>query len=152
MKLPIFGSLNKTTSVAVFARTFGSLLSSGVNILEAVDVVKASMDNQVYKDILTVMKEDIEKGNSLADSMKKYPEYFSPFEVRVLSIGERTGEVANGLLSIAEFYEKRTYDALSGLSTAIEPIILVFMGGVVVVVALSVITPIYGMLSGIQGI
>jgi len=152
MRMPLFGNLVKTTSVATFARTLGSLLSSGVNILESVDVVKASMDSQVYKDILSVMKEDIEKGNSIADSMKKFPDYFSPFEVRVLSIGERTGEVASGLLSIAEFYEKRTFDALGGLSTAIEPIILVIMGGVVVVVALSVITPIYGMLSGVQGL
>lgn len=149
LRIPIFGPLNRSVNVAVFARTFGSLLVSGVNILESVDVVKASLSNETYKVLMDTIREDISVGNTLADSMKKFPKSFSPFEVRVLSISERTGEIAQGLQNIAEFYENKVYTLLSGLSSAIEPMILIFMGGVVVVVALSVITPIYQLLSGV---
>lgn len=149
LKLPIFGPLARAVNVATFARTFGSLLASGVNILESVDVVKSSMSNESYKVILDTIKEDLLKGNTLADSMKKFPESFSPFEIRVLSISERTGEIAQGLQNIAEFYENKVYGLLSGLSSAIEPVILLFMGGVVVAVALSVITPIYQLLGNV---
>lgn len=149
LKIPIFGPLNRARNVAIFARTFSSLLSSGVNILESADVVKSSMTNEIYRHIIDVIKEDLSVGNTLADSMKKFPESFSPFEIRVLSISDRTGEVAEGLAGIAEFYENKVYGLLGGLSSAIEPILLLSMGGIVVVVALSVITPIYQLLSNV---
>ncbi|MBL8014783.1 MAG: type II secretion system F family protein [Candidatus Doudnabacteria bacterium] len=152
LKFPIIGGINKSLNVALFARTFGSLLSSGVNILESVDVVRDSLKNESYKQVLVTIKEDLTVGNTLADSLKKYPHLFSPFEVRVLSISERTGEVAKGLTNIAEFYEARVSTLLGGLSAAIEPVMLLFMGGVVVAVALSVITPIFQLLSGVNSI
>jgi type II secretory pathway component PulF len=152
LKVPIFGSISRTTNVALLSRTFGSLLSSGVNILHSVDVVKESMSNQVYVDILNVMKEDLTKGNNMSDSMKKYPKYFSPFEIRVIAISERTGEVAKGLKNVAEYYENKLYGLLTGLSSALEPILLMVMGIIVAVVALSVITPIFQLLTGIDQI
>ncbi len=152
LRIPVLGPLNRAVNVATLTRTFGSLLSSGVNILESVEVVKASMTNQVYRDILDTVRNDLEVGNTLADSLKKFPEYFSPFEIRVLSISERTGEVADGLKSIAEFYETKVHGLLSGLSSAIEPLIMIVMGGVVAVIAVSVITPIYQLLSGVSNI
>lgn len=150
LKIPIFGSLNRTVNVALFARTFGSLLSTGVNILESADVVKATLSNDVYKDIMDDIRQDISVGNTLADSMKKHPENFSPFEIRVLSISDRTGEVAEGLNNVAEFYEQKVYGLLSGLSSAIEPVLLLSMGGIVVAIALAVITPIYQLLSSVN--
>lgn len=152
LRLPILGPLNRAINVAVFARTFGSLLASGVNILEAVEVVRVSLGNQVYADIMAQMKEDIAVGNTIADIMQKYPKNFSPFEIRVLSISERTGQVATGLQNIAEFYESKLYNLLAGLSSTIEPLLLIFMGGIVAVIAISVITPIYQLLADVSTI
>lgn len=152
LRIPIFGGINKTTNVALFTRTFGSLLSSGVNVLEAADVVRESLTNPVYKSIIDVMKEDLSKGNTIADTMKKYPKYFSPFEIRVLYISDRTGTLSKGLGNVAVFYEEKLFSMLAGLSTAIEPIILLVMGVVVAVIAVAVITPIYQLLSGVEGV
>lgn len=152
LRVPIFGNLNKTTNVAIFSRTLGSLLSSGVHILESLEVVQNSLSNQIYIDIVEGLKADVAKGNSLADSMKKYPNYFNSFEIRVISISDRTGTIAEGLLSIADFYETRLYGLLAGVSSAMEPLLLIFMGGMVVSVALAVITPIYQLLSNVNSV
>ncbi len=152
LRVPIFGPINRSTNVALFSRTFGSLLESGVNVLEAADVVQQSLTNKVYKDIIDTMKDDLSKGNTLADTMKKYPQYFSPFEIRVLYISDRTGTISQGLLNVAKFYEDKLFTLLTGLSTAIEPIILLVMGLVVAVVAVSVITPIYELLGGVENV
>jgi len=152
LRIPIFGPINKNMNVALFARTFGSLLESGVNILESTDVVQKSLSNQVYINIMDTIREDLEKGNTLADTMKKYPKNFSPFEIRVLYISDRTGTIAQGLLSVAEFYENKLFNMLSGLSSAIEPIILLAMGVVIAIIALSVITPIYQLMGGVESV
>ncbi len=152
LKVPIFGSLNRTTNVALFTRILGTLLTSGVNILESLDVLKLSMGNASYSSLIDSIKEDITKGNSLADSIKKFPDHFAPFEIRVLSISDRTGGVAEGLSNIAEFYETKLFDMLAGLSATLEPVMLIVMGGAIAVLALSVITPIYSLLGGIDGL
>lgn len=152
LNFPIIGRINKALNIALFSRTFGSLLSSGVNILESADVVRDSLKNEVYRQVILTIKEDLTAGNTFADSLKKYPKLFSPFEVRVLSISERTGEVAKGLTSIAEFYEARVSGLLAGLSSAIEPAMLLIMGGVVVSVAMAVITPIFQLMSGVNAV
>lgn len=152
LRVPIFGKINKNTNVALFARTLGSLMESGVNILPSLDVVKGSISNYKYIEIVDVMKEDLAKGNSLSDSMKKFPKYFGPFEIRVASISERTGELSKGLLNVAEYYEAKLFSLLAGLSSALEPVLLLGMGGIVVIVALSVITPIYQLMAGINTI
>jgi general secretion pathway protein F len=152
LKIPIIGGLIKTTNVALFMRTFGSLLTSGVNILESLDVVKASMDNNVYVKIADGLKDDISKGNSLSDSMQKHAQYFSPFEMRVISISERTGDIAGGLTNVAVFYEAKLFGLLDNLSSILEPVLLLIMGAVVAVIALSIITPIFQLLTGIESI
>jgi Tfp pilus assembly protein FimT len=123
-----------------------------VNILEAIDVVQQSLTNQVYVEILDTIRDDVTKGNNLSDSMKKFPKYFAPFEIRVLSISERTGEVAQGLKNIAVYYESKLYSLLGGLSSALEPVLLIIMGGLVALMALSVITPIFQLLTGVDQI
>lgn len=150
LRVPIIGPIQRNMNVALFARTLGSLLSSGVNILESMDVVYDSLSSQTYKEITKKLRADVEVGIPLADSMKNFSQYFSPFEIRVISISERTGETAKGLKNIAEFYESKLFALLGGISAAIEPLILIFMGGMVVVVALSVITPLYQLLAGVQ--
>ena len=152
IKMPLFGTMLKSSNVALFMRTFGSLLSSGVNILEALDVVEASMSNKLYADIAASLKDDISKGNSLSDSMQRHAHAFSPFEMRVLSISERTGDIAGGLRSVAIFYETKLFALLENISSVLEPILLLVMGGVVALIALSIITPIFQLLTGVEEI
>lgn len=152
LKIPVFGPMLRTQNVALFMRTFGSLLISGVNILEALDVVAESLDNQVYVDIAIGLKEDVTKGNALSDSIQKYANYFAPFELRVLSISERTGKIAEGLLSVAEFYEQKLFGLLEGLSSALEPLILIIMGGVVALIAMAIIVPIFQLVSSVENL
>lgn len=150
LKIPVIGPIFKAQNVALFARTFGALLSSGVNILEALDVVADSLDNKIYVDIVLGLKEDISKGNTLSDSLQKYSDSFAPFEMRVISISERTGKIAEGMMSVAVFYEAKLFGLLEGLSAALEPLILLAMGGIVALIAMAIIVPIFQIVGGIE--
>lgn len=150
LRLPVIGPIFRAQNVALFARTFGSLLSSGVNILEALDVVADSLDNQLYVNITKGLKEDIAKGNTLSDSLQKYSQHFAPFELRVIAISERTGKIAEGMMSVAVFYEAKLFGLLEGLSAALEPLILIFMGGIVALIAMAIIVPIFQIVGNIE--
>ena len=148
--IPIFGELIKKINVTNFSRTLGNLLKSGIKIDQAVIITKDTILNEAYKKVIIDLEKNIEKGDMIEETLRKYPKLFPPISVRMIAIGDKTGNTSDMLLSVAEFYQTQIDDTLDNLSTIIEPIMLFVMGGGVLLIALSVIAPIYQMTGSIN--
>ena len=148
--IPIFGELIKKINVTNFSRTLGNLIKSGIQINQAVNITKDTIPNEAYKKVISDLEKNIESGDQIEETLKKYPKLFPPISVRMIAIGDKTGNTADMLLAVAEFYQTQIDDTLDNLSTIIEPIMLFVMGGGVLLIALSVIAPIYQMTGSIN--
>ena len=140
LKLPIFGKLFLLVSVARFASTLSTLLSSGVPILTSMTIVRAVVDNVVLKDVLEQVRESVSEGQSIAIPLRK-SEQFPPLVTHMIAIGERTGELEQMLARVAESYEAQVDRTVATLTTMLEPIMILVMGGGVGFIALSVLLP-----------
>jgi type IV pilus assembly protein PilC len=148
--IPIFGQIIKKINVTNFSRTLGNLIKSGIQINQAVNITKDTIPNEAYKKVISDLEKNIESGDPIEETLKKYPKLFPPISVRMIAIGDKTGNTADMLLAVAEFYQTQIDDTLDNLSTIIEPIMLFVMGGGVLLIALSVIAPIYQMTGSIN--
>lgn len=140
LKMPIFGKLFLLVAVARFASTLSTLLSSGVPILTSMTIVRAVVDNVVLKDVLEQVRESVSEGQSIAIPLRK-SEQFPPLVTHMIAIGERTGELEQMLARVAESYEAQVDRTVATLTTMLEPIMILVMGGGVGFVALSVLLP-----------
>ncbi len=150
IRLPILGPIIRNISIATFSRTFGHLIQSGIQINQAVEITKDSMTNEEYKMVIEELSKEIQKGAPISSTLEKYPKLFPPISVRMIAVGDKTGNTAEMLNSVAVFYQTQVDDTLDNLSTIIEPIMLFIMGGGVLLIALSVIMPIYQMTGSIN--
>lgn len=145
-KMPILGKLKKDIDVTEFTRTFGLLISSGVPIMQSLEIVSDSMSNVLYKDSLKSASRQVERGIALAVPLANDPN-FPPMLTQMIAVGEETGKLDEVLFRLADFMEAQTDSAVKGLSTALEPIILVILGVMVAFLVLSIVMPIYNLTS-----
>lgn len=150
LRIPIFGPLLRAIQVAFFTRILGILLSSGVQIVQAIGVTSVSSSNLVYQKKLQEISERVERGEAITDELEKTPSLFPKITTGMIKVGDRTGHLAESLMNAAEFSEKEVDEATKTLSTLIEPITLLLVGGLVGFIALSIITPIYKITEGIS--
>ncbi len=150
LRLPVFGELIQNLQIAKFSRILGTLLNSGVTIVNAINITAESTDNPVYKKELEKISKSMERGETVSSELQQYPALFSRTSVSMISIGERTGKLSDSLLSLAEFTEREVDTMTQDLSTLIEPLTLLIVGALVGFVALSIVTPIYQITQGIH--
>ncbi len=143
LKLPLIGNMSVKVNAAVMARTLGLLLRSGVQIIEAVNITAATMDNVVYRHELTNAGETLRRGDFFSSYLQRYPKLFPPILVNMIEVGENTGNLTENLTYLSEFYQEDVEEFLKNINSIIEPVLLLFMGLLVGFIALSVITPIY---------
>ena len=149
LKIPVIGPLIKKTNCARFVRNLSSLIASGVPIVRSLEIVSESIGNIHYKKALQEASKKVEKGAKLSESLAPYENIFSALVLQMIEIGEETGETSNMLAKLAEFYEEEVNNASKNLSSIIEPILMLIIGGAVGFFAISMIQPIYGMLQNI---
>ncbi|MFT6114078.1 MAG: MSHA biogenesis protein MshG [Oleispira sp.] len=149
LKLPLFGSLFKRIALSRFARSFSMMLSSGVPILRALSIVAESVGNKSIGVAIEDMSRGVERGERLT-STASATGLFTPLVLQMMSVGEETGSIDTLLDDVADFYEEEIDYELKQLADSIEPILLVFLGGLVLVLALGVFLPIWD-LSGAMG-
>jgi type IV pilus assembly protein PilC len=142
LRLPIFGMLLRKIAVAKFSRTFGTLVKSGVPILEALDTVARTSGNRVIEKAVLQAKDSIREGERLTEPLIASGA-FPPMVTQMISVGEETGNLDAMLSKIAEFYEQEADAAVSGLTSMIEPVIIVFMGIVIGAIAISMYMPMF---------
>jgi type IV pilus assembly protein PilC len=144
LKIPKIGDLIRKASVAKFSRTFGTLLSSGVAILDAMDIVARTSGNKVIEKALLKSKSDIEGGKTVVDPLEKAG-VFPPMVTQMIAVGEETGALDQMLNKIADFYDDEVDRAVEGLTKMIEPFLMIFVGGAVGFVIIAMYLPIFKM-------
>lgn len=149
LHMPIISPLVKQTNAARMTRTLASLLVSGVEVVTALSITRDVMQNSYYKAVLTDAEQAIQKGLPLSGVLRSYEHLFPPMVVEMASVGEETGSLPDLLLQIAMFYEDEVQEKTKDMSTIIEPILMVIIGGAVGLFAYSMITPIYSISTGI---
>lgn len=150
LKIPIFSSLTKKINSARFARTLGSLLSSGVSLTEAIKITADSLNNVFYKRALENSVAAVEKGQLLSQLLAKNKDLFPPVVTEMIAVGEETGSLSVILKELAQFFESEVAIATKSMSSVVEPVIMIIVGIAVGVFALSIIQPIYTLMGGIQ--
>jgi type IV pilus assembly protein PilC len=143
LKLPVFGNLMKKSALARFSRTFGLLISSGVNIVEALDITKGTAGNAIVEDILEQTKIAIQSGEPVYTTIQAHPQVFPPMVSSMIAIGEETGALDTMLQKIADFYEREVDEAVSALTAAIEPLMIIFLGFIVGVIVAGMFLPLF---------
>jgi len=150
LKLPVLGILMRKIAVARFTRTLGTLISSGVPILEGLDITARTSGNAVIEKALLRVRKSLEEGKSLTDPLKE-SEVFPGMVTQMIAVGEQTGAMDAMLQKIADFYEEEVDAAVKDLLTALEPIMIVFLGLVVGGVVISMYLPLFSLIGKLSG-
>jgi len=140
LRIPVFGRLNHMIAIARFSRTLGTLLVSGVPILQALETVASAIDNVIIGEAIMAARAAIREGERIGDPLQKSG-MFPPMVVQMVTIGEETGSLDSMLHKIAEFYESEVEAMLQSLTAALEPILIVGLGGIVGFIVISMFLP-----------
>ncbi len=143
-RMPLFGPLMQKGGTARFTRTLATLLSSGVSLLDAIDICKQTIDNAVLEEAVGRVRAEIEQGKGLSVVFSKL-DVFPKMAVQMMAVGENTGQLDKMLEKVADFYEAEVEALVGGLTKLIEPFILVFLGGTVGGMMIAMYLPIFKM-------
>jgi type IV pilus assembly protein PilC len=144
LRIPVVGNLIQQVAVARFSRTLGTLLSSGVPILAALQTVRDTIGNEFIARAVMQVRDSIKEGESVAGPMEA-SKAFPPLVTKMVSIGEETGDLAKMLMQIADNFEDEVDVAVSGLTSLLEPLLIVFMGLVVGFIVVSMFMPLFSL-------
>lgn len=143
LHLPIIGPVVKKINLARFSLTLSSLLKSTVSIISATEISAETCSNLKYQEALKYAAEKLKSGVPLSEILGEYPYLFPPMVTEMVMVGERTGEIDQLLTELAEFYSSEVDKTMKNFATIIEPVIILFLGLAVGVMAVAVITPMY---------
>ncbi|MCL6623776.1 MAG: type II secretion system F family protein [Fimbriimonadales bacterium] len=149
LKLPIVGELVLKMSVARFARTLGTLLSSGVPMMRSLEIVGDTSGNRVLIQAIDQARVAIREGQKLSDPLVASG-LFPPMVTQMVDVGEESGRLSDMLVKVSEFYDREVETTVKGLTTMIEPLLIIFMGVIVGFIAISVMTPIFQLVNSVQ--
>jgi len=145
LNVPVFGLLNKKVAISRFCRTLGTLLSSGVPIMQALEIVGKASGNEIIAMTVTKIRESIREGESIASPLGSSG-MFPPMVTQMVAVGEETGNLDAMLSKISDFYDTEVEYLLSSLTSMLEPIMIVGMGSVVGFIVIAVFLPLYNLI------
>ena len=149
LRLPIFGALLNKVAVAKFTRTLGTLVSSGVPILDGLDITAKTSGNKVIEYAIMDVRKGVVSGKTLAEPITK-AKVFPPMVTHMIAVGESTGALDAMLAKIADFYDDEVDAAVSNLTAMMEPLLMVFLGGAVGFIVVSMYLPIFRLITLIK--
>ncbi len=141
LRIPVVKTIILKVAIARFSRIFASLMGSGVSVLDALEVTGAALGNKVIEQELKEAAEEVRNGKPLSDPIS-HSKHFPPIVAQMLLVGEETGQIDTVLVKIADFYEEEVSVLIDGLAAIIEPVMIIFLGGAVGLIAASVMGPI----------
>jgi type IV pilus assembly protein PilC len=141
LKTPVIKMIITKVAIARFSRTFASLMSAGVGVLEALDVTGGAIGNKVIEAELKEAAKAVKNGKQLSEPLSE-SKHFPPIVSQMLAVGEETGQIDTILIKVADFYEEEVEAVVDGLSSIIEPLMIIVLGAVVGLIAASVMGPI----------
>ena len=148
LKLPVFGPLIRKVAVAKFTRTLGTMISSGVPIMDGLDITSRTAGNVIIENAIKSVRSAISEGQSMAEPLGASG-IFPGMVVQMISVGEATGAMDQMLSKIADFYDEEVDAAVDALTSSLEPILMVFLGGVIGFVVVAMYLPIFKMASAV---
>ncbi|MGD1903236.1 MAG: type II secretion system F family protein [Geitlerinemataceae cyanobacterium] len=148
LKAPIFGDLIEKSAVASFCNVFGTLTRSGVPILNSMEIVRDTAGNEVIADAIDYARSQIQEGGSISEAFREKG-VMPALAVQMMSIGEETGELDKMLMKVGEFYEDEVEQAIKGLTSMLEPLMIVVIGGMVGSILLSMYLPMFAVMDNI---
>ncbi|PIR47497.1 hypothetical protein COV06_03540 [Candidatus Uhrbacteria bacterium CG10_big_fil_rev_8_21_14_0_10_50_16] len=143
MYIPVFGSIVRYVNLTRMTRLLGTMLQSGSTMGDALPIATTVLKNAYYRGLMVKLEGELKRGRVMASEMAKYPRAFPPMMTRMTRVGEESGLLGEMMGYLADFYEQEVDDMMRNLSNLLEPILLVIIGVMVAVLALSVISPIY---------
>jgi type IV pilus assembly protein PilC len=150
LKLPILGDVLRKIGVSRFTRTLATLLTSGVPILEGLDITAKTSGNAILEDTIYVLRQRIEEGGTMADPMRQSG-FFPPMVTQMVSVGESTGELDTMLVKVADYYEEEVDLVVANLLTILEPLLMAFLGVVVGGIVISMYLPLFKLIQVLSG-
>jgi type IV pilus assembly protein PilC len=150
LKLPIFGDLLKKTAVARFTRTLGTMLASGVPILDSLEIVAKTAGNMVIEEIIYDVRSSIAEGQTIAEPLSEN-DVFPGMVTQMISVGEATGALDTMLNKVADFYDKEVDTAVDALTSMLEPLLMLFLGGAIGGLVVAMYLPIFSMAGAVGG-
>jgi type IV pilus assembly protein PilC len=150
LSMPLFGDLLVKGATARFARTLGTMLTSGVNLIDAIEICKMTIDNTVIEEALGRVKEEISAGKTIALPLAQ-AKVFPGMVIQMINVGENTGTLDQMLIKVADFYEAEVEAIVSSLSKLIEPVVLVVLGGIVAFILIAMYLPVFNIAGTQQG-
>ena len=150
IRMPIVGNILIKVNCARFSRIYSSLLKSGVSVVDSLSIVKKTLSNSYYKDALDDAISEIQKGVELSVVILRYPRIFPILVPQIIQVGEETGKTEMVLRRLAEFYEEEVNQITKNMSSIIEPVLMLMIGGGVGFFAVAMLTPMYSVMENIQ--
>jgi type IV pilus assembly protein PilC len=144
LRLPVFGPLLRKVAVAKFTRTLGTMISSGVPIMDGLDITSKTAGNMIVEEAIRAVRTSISEGKSMSEPLEQTG-IFPGMVVQMIAVGEATGAMDQMLGKIADFYDEEVDTAVEALTSALEPILMVFLGGVIGFVVVAMYLPIFQM-------
>ncbi len=150
LKTPVFQKLAHNAALARFSLTLGTLLKAGVPIDEGLSITAGTVGNYYYEKVFEKIIEEVRGGDTLSECLEEYPDLFPLLITRMVEVGEKSGGLEATFLYLADYYEREVDTSTKSLATAIEPMLLLFIGCAVAFLALSIISPIYNITGSIH--
>jgi len=150
LKIPVISPIIRKTNSAQTVRTLSSLITAGVPIVQALGIVSDALGNIYFKEAISKAQEAVQKGSKLSEGLKPFQNLYPLVVINMVEVGEETGQTADILAKLANFYEDEVTLATKNLSSLIEPILMLLIGGAVGFFAISMIQPMYSMLGSIK--
>jgi type IV pilus assembly protein PilC len=148
--LPLIGDLTRKSSISRFARTLGTLVTSGVPILQALNITRETAGNYVIGDAISKVHDSVKEGESIVQPLEASG-VFPPMVISMIDVGEETGQLPEMLLKIAEVYDDEVDNAVSGLTSLLEPIMIVVLAVIVGTIVIALFMPLIAIIQGMQG-
>ena len=149
LKVPIIGELSLKMSIARFCRTFGTLINSGVPMMRSLEIVGETLGNRVLSEAIDDTRVSIREGQKLSDPLAASG-LFPTMVTHMIDVGEESGRLSEMLVKVGDFYDNEVESAIKGLTSMIEPMLIIFLGVVVGFIAISVMTPIFKLVNSVQ--
>ncbi|MGQ0643311.1 MAG: type II secretion system F family protein [Gemmatimonadaceae bacterium] len=149
LRIPVLGDVLRKSAVSRFTRTLGTLISSGVSILDGLEITAKTAGNRVIQDAIMASRSSIASGETIAQPLQK-SNVFPPMVISMIAVGEQTGGLDEMLSKIADFYDEEVDAAVSGLLSLLEPVMIVFLGVVVGGMVVAMYLPIFDMINAVQ--
>lgn len=149
LRMPVFGNLIQKSAISSFARTFGLLISSGVNIVESLEITRGTANNAIVEESIDNAKNVVMVGEQMSSSLAT-SKVFPPMVVSMINIGEETGAMDTMLDKVGDFYDREVDEAVEGLTAAIEPLMIVFLGGIVGTIVAGMFLPMFSIIGALS--